>query len=137
VARRPGAGGVKTGPVGIGPLRPDDRCSGVPAMTHRPIALLLAPLLGAMLAGCASGPSLHYRVDFAHRDSRGVPVTVEITDAPRDSLVLEGYLQTSLMRLSDVAAVTATGRALTAIMTSSALAGGGDAETEFPAVRLD
>jgi hypothetical protein len=94
--------------------------------------LLPAVAFIALVSGCARGPSLHYQVDFARRDSRGVPVVLEITGVPRDSLLLEGYLPASLMRLGDVVAAGNSGRPLAFTVGSRVLG-----DTDFPWVRLD
>src|SRR5436190_1285963 len=72
-------------------------------MTPRSILFPFAALCAAVLCGCAGGPSLHYEVDFAHRDSTGVPVTL-VVEGVRDSLVLEGFEPAALMPVSGVAA---------------------------------
>ena len=108
-----------------------------PPMTHRPIVPLLAALCSALLGGCAGGPSLHYRVDLAHRDSRGVLVILDITGVPRDSLVLEGFIESSLMRIGDVVVAADGGRPLTPAVTLGSVTAANGGETGFPSVRLD
>jgi len=92
--------------------------------------------LAAALAGCGGGPSLRYRVDFAHANSEGVPVTLELTGVPRDSLVLEGYRAAPLMRVRDVEVVR-NGVVTGAAVTLRTLDDGSGGEAEFPVVRLD
>ena len=104
-------------------------------MTARRFAVLLAALVALPLTGCATSPSLHYRVDFAHADSSGVPVTVEIQGVPRDSLVLEGYLESPLMTVRDAQLIGANGAA-TDIAVGLRNAASGDGASDFPVIRL-
>ena len=104
-------------------------------MISRRIALCLGAVLATLLAGCSTGPSLYYQVDFAHRDSTGVPVTVQITGVPRDSLVLEGYLESPLMTIRDAQRIEDDDTATPiAVELRSALSG--DAAADYPVIRL-
>ncbi len=114
----------------------DPRALVPTAMIPRTLAVVPAAALVLLLAGCG-GPSLHYQVDFTRRDVRGVPVTLEITGVPRDSLVLQGYLPLSLMRLGDVVAVTDRGQTLSPPAILGSWASGDGGETGFPRVRLE
>ena len=107
-------------------------------MPHSSLSKLAFSIaFASLLAGCAGAPSLHYRVDFAHRDSTGVPVTVEIRGVPRDSLVLEGYLRSPLMTVRGLELVSASRKPPAMALVLRTLPDGRGGEADFPVVRLE
>ena len=63
--------------------------------------VLVAATLVVCVAGCGSS-GLHYNVDLRGARAGDIEVALNVTGAPRDSLVLRGYGTTAAMRLSGV-----------------------------------
>src|SRR5262245_3720929 len=78
-----------------------------------PVRLGVLAVLGVLLlAGCSPAPSLRYEVRVSDATPRTVSVAAVLAGVSRGSIVLSGFAPERSLRLSDLSAVDARGRAL-------------------------
>ena len=76
------------------------------------VSVALTALAVIALGACSRAPSARYDVVVSDATPRTVDVTAVLTDTPPDSLVLSGFAPSRALRISDLTATDAEGRAL-------------------------